>query len=162
MADIWEFAKEIEVQGKAFYEKMANDTAIEELAGAFHFLAGEEQRHYNIFDSLQKGIPAPDAKAGQIGDVKSAFEKLSKSFEKHEVIEDSESAYEKARSLEEKSIEYYQEVLSKVSDPAQKAAVETILAQEKKHAEIVDSLKEFVKRPKRWLENAEWYHLDRY
>ncbi len=163
MIDVWEFAKQVEVEGKQYYEKLAEDSAIGEIAGVFSFLASEEQHHWEIFDSMSKGMKAPELKdSDAVGDAKAAFEKLSKQFDMPEVIEDSETVYSKALDLEHKSIDLYQNALSKAETSEQKAAIEYIIQQEKKHARIVEAIMEFVRRPKEWLEDAEWYHLDKY
>ncbi|MFP4417857.1 MAG: ferritin family protein [Chitinivibrionales bacterium] len=163
MIDVWEFAKQIEVEGKKYYEKLAQDSAIGELSGVFSFLASEEQHHWEIFDSMQNGLKTPELKQSDaIGDAKSAFEKLSRQFDMPEVIEDPETVYSKALDLEHKSIDLYQDALPKAETDEQKAAIEFIIQQEKKHARIVEAIMEFVRRPKEWLEDAEWYHLDKY
>lgn len=163
MADVWEFAKDIEVSGKEYYEKLADESAIEELSGVFTFLAGEEQRHYEIFDAMEKGLPAPELKhSGALQNAKDAFNSLASSLQVSEVIEDSESAYQKALGFEQKSIDLYQKALVDAKDDQQKAALEFIINQEKKHYRIVEAMMEFVRRPKEWLENAEWNHLDAY
>ncbi len=163
MADVWEFAKEIEVTGKAYYEKLADESAIEELSGVFSFLAGEEQRHYDIFTNMEKGLPTPELKHSEaLKSAKDAFSNLAASFQVPEVIEDSESAYQKALDLEKKSIDLYENALREAKTDQQKTALEFIIEQEKKHARIVGAMMEFVRRPKEWLENAEWNHLDQY
>ena len=55
--DAWELAKSIEKEGKEYYLKLAKESPEPSLAGVFNFLAKEEQRHYDIFDAMQRKAP---------------------------------------------------------------------------------------------------------
>ena len=37
-----------------------------------------------------------------------------------------------------------------------------IFKEEQRHAKVLESVIEFVSSPEKWLENAEWYHLEEY
>ncbi|MBD3392936.1 MAG: hypothetical protein GF418_12595 [Chitinivibrionales bacterium] len=162
MSDMWEFAKGFEKEGKEYYERLAKESSIEELSGVFSILAAEEQRHYDLFDKLQKGQQAEAENSGALGSAKEAFARLSKDNDMPEVIEDAESVYRKALTLENSSIKFYEEALVKLEDAEQKSIVTDVLDQERSHARIISGMIEFIGRPKEWLENAEWHHLDEY
>jgi hypothetical protein len=49
-----------------------------------------------------------------------------------------------------------------VDDGAGRETVEAVLPQERKYLRGVEGTVEFVRRPKEWLENAEFHHLDKY
>jgi rubrerythrin len=75
---------------------------------------------------------------------------------------DYEAAYRDAYDFEQESIRLYSTALEKSSDQKEQQQLTRIIDEEKKHAQLMDSLCEFVKKPKEWLENAEWHHLDEY
>ncbi len=67
--------------------------------------------------------------------------------------------YNKALDVEQKSINYYNKISDKGTED-QKGVVEKILAEEKKHYKIIGNIIDFVSRPRQWLDDAEWYHLE--
>ena len=73
-------------------------------------------------------------------------------------------AYEKALTLENKSIELYAGALKDALLKEESAVVllRAIIDQEKKHARLIASLLEFQRNPGEWLENAEWRHLEEF
>lgn len=163
MSDVWETAKQMELESKTLYEKLYADTANKEIAGVFGRLAREEEKHYQLFSSLQQKMPVEASQESNIvADVKAVFQELTGHFDEKEVIEDAESVYGKALGLEEKSASFYGDLLEKVDDPKEKEAVELIVTEEKRHAEILRGFLEFVRRPKRWLEDREFNHLEEY
>jgi rubrerythrin len=163
MGSVWEAAKEIEQKGYDYYEKLAAETSFDDLKGVFSKLSEEEQRHYNLFTSMENGMP-PEESAGPnvMTAAKDAFQRMAKAFKTPDDIGDTEQAYAHALEFEQASIDYYQEILSKTDDKLQAAAIGSILAEEKRHKRLIQGLVEFVRRPKEWLEDAEFYHLEEY
>ena len=161
--DILEVAQKMEQEGIAYYEKLASETPVSELKGVFAFLAEEEQRHLEIFQTLASKKPVNDVGDGTstTEQVKKIFEQLTTSFTLPEIVYDYEAAYRKALSMEEESVTYYSEQLSSIDDN-QKETLDFIISQEKGHVKLLESLIDFVSNPKVWLENSEWNHLDTY
>mgnify|MGYP006296682309 CR=1 FL=1 len=161
--DMYEVAKGIEKEGMEFYTKLAEDAPLQEARGVFEFLAREEQRHYNIFSDMQQQKPPALAKEKNVlWYARESFDKIAKPFKEFEPMEDFETAYAKALELEKKSIDYYTQILEKAQSPQDKEVLTFILGQEKQHAALMENLLEFTRRPKLWLENAEWNHLEKY
>jgi len=159
MTDIWEAAKKIEQEGKRFYEALARDASRAELAGVFTLLAGEEQRHYDTFVRLQKGAGADAAAPSDIvPQVIETLRKLTADFVNGVKAGDTEAAYRKALSLERRSVEHYEGMLAGQSGAAQ-GALKAIIAEEKRHEAIIDSLIRLVRRPREWVESAEFARL---
>lgn len=162
------FAKQIELQGKDHYSKLAKDIPVPEISGIFRFLADEEQRHYDIFDAWQKNALLPHIVNAQIL-VKSqkAFQKLWEQFREAGLpAMDYYDAYEKALAFENKSAALYESQLSaieiSVATDGQRTVLKNIIHQERAHALFITCLMEFNRSPGEWLENAEWYHLDEF
>lgn len=162
-SNIWETAKEMELQGKTFYEEQAAFTPLKELRGTFARLAVEEQKHYELFDKLSKEQSVePLSDPDTLGNAKEVFKSLRSSFDVAAVQEDAVTAYGKALKMEEGAIAYYSDAMSKVSTDNQKAALAAIIEEEKKHVRLMEAISEFVRRPKEWLENAEFTQIDAY
>ncbi|MBN1309755.1 MAG: ferritin family protein [Chitinispirillaceae bacterium] len=160
------FSKEIERKGLEYYNKLADATQIREIAGIFRYLAREEKRHYEIFESWEKeGVLPPVENSGISKHATTAFEVLSEHFKTAGVPAINHGdAYEKALEFENKSIRFYTEALNgiEVSDESQRAILESIIDQEKTHARLITSLMEFQRHPGEWLENVEWRHAEKY
>ena len=70
--------------------------------------------------------------------------------------------YRKARELEKQSMDFYKQKAQEENNPEHQALFEQLAKEERKHFFIMDNLVEFMAKPERWLEFAEWYHLDEY
>ncbi|MBN1578211.1 MAG: ferritin family protein [Chitinispirillaceae bacterium] len=167
MATVWQLAKSIEVEGKKMYEELARDAPKREIAGVFSALAGEEQRHYELFDKLEKRKPI---EAGDHGSVSVDIPKMVDAIRIVLLIDepaltamnDAETTYKKALVLENSSIILFNKIMKELTDEHQIRIVKVIIDEEKCHIEVIRRLIDFVHRPKEWLENAEVYHYDEY
>lgn len=161
--DVLKIAQEMELKGKAYYEKMADETPVAELKGVFSFLAGEEQYHFNLFKALDDRGNVPEAAGTETLDtrVKDAFSRITSSFTLPDAVYDYQAIYGKALQMETDTVSYYSEMLDTVT-PDQRGTLEFIISQEKSHARLLEALIEFVNSPKTWIENSEWHHLDAY
>lgn len=160
------FAKEIERKGFEHYTRLADATQVREIAGIFRYLAREEKRHLEIFESWERGRALPPIENSGISKhATKAFEILSEHFKTAGVPAiNHDDAYKKALEFENKSIRFYTEALSgnEVSDESQRTILESIINQEKTHARLITSLMEFQRHSGEWLENAEWHHSEEY
>ena len=166
--DILGFAKKIEKEGYEHYRELAKTVKSKELAGIFKFLADEEEKHYRLFDAFQgtQYGPISEEKDRNNEDIikkaKAVFKSLSKDINNIAPEDASEDVYKKAISLEKNSISFYQDALKEDANFAQRKTIEIILDEEIKHLETLKNISDFMKGPKEWVENAEWYHLDEY
>jgi rubrerythrin len=161
--DILQNSIALEQQGRDYYLELAQKTPLPTLAGIFKFLAGEEQTHYEQFFALTKKVrPDPLPSSSALENAQQVFSKMSAVFSAKEPLEDYVDAYKKAVDFEQKSIDYYQTALAQKLENDQCAVFTYIVKQERAHLALMENLVEFVRRPKEWLENAEWNHLDEY
>lgn len=163
MGDIWEIAKQMELEGKEYYTTLAENVEWDEVRGVLLFLAGQEEDHFKLFDFLQEG-QTPSIKQAQDAYTvaKEAFKKITPDFQHPESSAHAASAYRKAVIMEQKTIDYYTEILAQTKDFAQKDIIKTIINEEVKHRVLMEAMSEFVNKPIEWLENAEFNHLEEY
>ena len=162
MADVFAIAKTIETEGRDHYRALAASTDNREIAGVFRYLADEEEKHYRLFDRMQKKLPAePFDPSDVLQKAKAAFQSMSAAVQTAGTG-DAESAYRKALAFEQKSVDFYEKVLKDESAADQAGTIALVLGEERKHVRLVEALVDFVRRPKEWLENAEFNHLDEY
>lgn len=163
--DFLELAKKIEKQGMEQYALMARTLEVKGLNGIFAYMAEQEKRHYELFDSWQRKEPARPRLPEEtvLVKAKEAFEKLAKHFIGADFVApvNYEQAYKQALQFENNSIELYSETLSKLDDGQQSVLV-SIIKEEKAHARFITDLMEFLRHPGEWLENAEWHHSEEY
>ena len=161
--EILTLAQSMELEGKAYYERLAAETEVPALKGVFTFLADQERMHYELFKAIERGQPSTHVEDDTMlgSKVKEFFGALDASFSMPEVIYDYQAAYGKALQMEKESVKLYTDLAVGVSDEG-KRTVEFIIAQEEAHVRLIESLVEFVGNPKTWLENAEWRNIDAY
>jgi len=163
--DFLDFAKNIEKQGKEQYLTLANSMQEKELSGIFKFMAAEEERHWEVFDGWQKKIHTPETAVELVlGKNSDAFKSIAGHFIGEQYIApiNYEQAYDKALQFENQSIALYESGLSNTTDEEWKPVLTMIIEQEKAHADFLVSLKNFLRHPGEWLENAEWRHAEEY
>jgi rubrerythrin len=158
--DALELAKSIEKEGMEYYLKLARESPEASLAGVFNFLAKEEQRHYDIFDAMQRRAPVQTEPGTASAEAKKMFAGLSSHFTLPEMFYDYTAAYMRALEMEKKSISLYDGMLAKASSQDERRVISFLLLEEQKHEHLMEHLIEFVNKPNVFLETAEFNHLD--
>jgi rubrerythrin len=158
--DVLELAKNIEKEGREYYLKLAKESPETSLAGVFNFLANEEQRHYDIFDALQRKAPVSTEPGTASAEAKKMFAGLSSHFALPEMFYDYTAAYMRALEMEKKSIALYDGMLAKASSAEDKRILSFLILEEQKHEHLMEHLIEFVNKPNVFLETAEFNHLE--
>jgi rubrerythrin len=167
MSTIWDVAKKMELEGKKMYESLATKAPGQGLAGVFAALALEEQRHWDLFDSLEKSMPAGSfATSPALIDIDGVFQEIRDEFNNDDTglkaLTNAETLYNKALVLEKKSVAEYTKLRDSTDDEFQQGIVGMIIDEEERHVELIEGLIDFVSRPQEWLEDAEIHHGDDY
>jgi rubrerythrin len=164
--DIYQFAKQMEVDGEKYYRTLADQSDSAGLKKIFLMLAGEEVKHYKLIDLMSQGSNQPELAETEILDkVRNVFAEMRDS-EPHPRIDSTAAtqSYRKARDIEEESNRFYLEQANRVENALQAEIFLRLAKEEEKHLRIMQNIVEFVSRPEpgNWLENAEWHHLENY
>ena len=159
--NIFDIAIEIEISGEQFYRGLGENSSTPGMRSIFSMLADEETNHREIFEKMKQGSEigmVPDT------DINSKVDSIFRRMKKEDILseKDQVEVYGKALGLEQKSIEYYTELLNSISDEDSKNAVRKIIKEEKKHERLIDYIIEHVSRPETWVEDAEFYLQDEY
>ncbi len=154
-----ELAKSIEKEGKEYYLKLSKESPDPSLAGVFKFLAQEEQRHFELFDALQKKSPVRTEPGAAVLEAKKMFAGLSSHFALPEMFYDYTAAYMRALEMENKSIALYDGMLAKAASMDEKRVLSFLVLEEQKHKHLMEHLIEFVNKPNVYLETSEFNHL---
>ncbi len=161
MMNIFIYAMQMEKDGEDFYYQLTQQTANKGLRTILEMLAAEEAKHYKAIEKMKSARPdLPETKV--LSDAKNVFAQIKESNESFDFDLGQIELYKKAQELEQKSMDFYSEKAHEVEEEYQKEIFLRLAAEEKKHYFLLENIIECVSRPKMWLENAEFCHLDEY
>jgi len=159
--NIFEFAMQMELDGKAFYENLAARTSDLELKKVLVMLAEEEQKHYNIFSKLRSGEGAEALKkvsthSDTLKAVKNIFVGLSNNAEHAEFTQDERSIWVEALKIEEKSETFYRESAEKEQDTSTRNLLTMVANEERNHIYLIDSVLTYMKFPDTFSDTSQF------
>jgi rubrerythrin len=163
--NVFEFAMQMETDGKAYYEENAARVDDPGLKKILMELADDEQKHYNLFKALRDGADASYEATGEtkiLTSVKNVFQTMKDKNQTFAFADEAKKIWAEAQLVEKKSEEFYREKAKEVGDDNQKNILNKIADEEHKHWVTLESVIQFLKRPEQWLEDAEWNHIEDY
>lgn len=161
--NVFDYAMKMELDGKAFYEKLARETNVDGLTTIFNRLAEDEQKHYEIFLALKSQTQATAMEETTVLDEsKNVFEKLVAEKEALGPVTGDLEGYRFAMKLEADSFRLYEDAAAKEQNADVKALLLKIAAEEQKHFEIVQNIYDFVNAPNQYLAWGEFSNLDEF
>jgi rubrerythrin len=163
--NVFEFAMQMEQDGRAFYLEHAEKVAHPALRQILLQLADDELKHYNIFKAMKEGTSAgyDDAKKTTIlSTVKNVFETLKAENADFAFPPDAQAIWEEASEVERKAEQFYRLKAEEVEDDNQRYVLGRIADEEHRHWVTMQNVIRFLDRPQHWLEDAEWSNLEDY
>jgi len=160
--DIFKFAMEKEQFSEDYYRRLADKTRDPGLKHIFTMLANEETKHYRIIQKMQSEVVTEVTQTPVLRNAREVFEKMRESAGTINLDAGEVALYQKARDIEQQSIDFYLEKAGSVDVPSQKTLFKKLAAEEQKHFRLLDAICTFVARPQWFLENAEMYRFDDY
>jgi rubrerythrin len=159
--DIFEYAMQMEQDGKDYYLKIAEKTSHKGLKAIFEMLANDEVKHYNTLKEMKEEIPGM-AETQVLGEAKNIFIKMKENLGEADLQFSEMEVYKHAQELEEKTKNFYLAKSLEVEDEGVKNLFKMLAEEESKHYFLLENIILFVTKPRTWLENAEYYQLDEY
>ena len=160
--NIFEFALQMEMDGKQFYLDLIEKTNDPGLRQILTMMVADEVKHYEIITQMKDNAKLGMARTMISADAKNIFAQMQERKELIDLDTPQKDLYKHAQLLEKKSQEYYQQKAGEVSDPEQKKLFQQMAVEEEKHYFLLDDIYELLLRPEIWLENAEFNHLEEY
>jgi rubrerythrin len=159
--DVLGYAMNLEKEGEEYYRELAESCENEGVKKILIWLAEEEVKHYNIFKAMKTSVPQME-QADILDRAESVFRQMKKegSFEPIPPLQI--NAYRKALELEKKTYDYYMEQSQHAMNQEQKEIFLKVAGEEDQHYRLVESIIEFISAPERYLDYAEFYHIDTY
>lgn len=161
--NIYEYAMKMELDGKAFYEKLAAETESEGLRKIFSELADDEQKHYDIFRQLkEKEAVNSMVDSTALEGARSLFADLQVNKSEQRLLKSNLDAYQYAMKAEKDSAELYQDAADKENDEGIKQLLQKMAVEERKHLHILENIFDFVNAPTQSLVWAEFSNLNEF
>ncbi len=159
--DIFDFALQMEKDGRKFYQDAAARCGDKGLQAVFNLLADAEQEHYDLLKSMKKGTAPTTTLTDVLDGTKNLFQQMAERGHALDPKATQTDLYKKGLEIENRSRAFYEEKAGEVKGKDQAALLRTLAAEEGRHADILTNIIEFVSRPRQYLENAEWSGLGR-
>lgn len=145
--NIFDFAIKMEVDGEAFYQKLAEESHDPRLKKIFLRLSQDEQKHRDVFLNLKEaGEEIIMASTTLLDDAKTIFDSFVLSGESF-IPKTDLGAYKLALDMETKSNKFYGEAAASENDPETKKLLLKIAEEEHKHYMVLENLYDFALAP---------------
>jgi len=159
--NIYDFAMQMEQDQESLYRKLAARTAAPGVQRILNMLADDEAKHYQIVRQLKANAPAPEMTSTEIlSGAKTIFAQMQGQAFDLEGLQ--VEVYQQAQSLEQQSRDFYRNKASEAQDPSHRELLLKLADEEQRHYFLLDHMIEFVNRPRTWIEDAEFNHLEAY
>jgi len=161
--NIFEFAMKMEEDGRAYYLDHAEKAENPALKRVLIEMANDELKHYKIFKAMMNHETAEymdDNKTTIIETVKTIFDELKENNKDYAAESDFRKVWEVALETEKKAESFYREKIDEVDDENNKRIVKKIADEEHNHWVAIENVIQFLDKPERWLEDAEWSNLE--
>ncbi len=157
--NIFDFAMKMESDGKALYEKLAEETSVAELKSIFTLLASAEDEHCKAIKAMKKETPAASAESKVLENARNVFQELLERKSSLDLLKEDPDGYRHALKFAIAGIKLYETMAAKETN-GETARIFTMLADdERKHLEILENIYDFVESPKDYLVWGEFSNL---
>lgn len=157
--NLLDFAMQMELDGKAYYEKLAAETSFAGLKNIFMSLAQDEQKHYDIIKEIKSGVDVTMAKTTVLDEAKNVFQTLMAQRSVVVSLKRDLDGYQHAMKIEADSVKFYEGMAKKEQNPGTARLLQKIADEEKKHFNIMENLYDFVLAPQNFLAWGEFSNL---
>ncbi len=157
--NIYNFAMNMELDGKAYYEKLAAETSVAALKNIFTGLAADEQKHFEIIQSFKSGAGIKMADSTVHENAKNLFEEIASDKSIVGSLKKSLDGYRHAMKIEADSVRLYEDMATKEDNPEAVQLLLRIANEEKKHFNIMNNLYDYVLAPQSFLAWGEFSNL---
>jgi|GEM_PF-1866069 len=156
---IHDYAMEREEAAKKHYEKLSECAKSTGIKKIFAALAEEEQKHFEFLKNAEK-IEGMQKKTDLLENAEKLLVSSVKNNDEFLCNSETLKAYQKAVEMENESIRIYEKALADTNDSVEKDLFRFLADQEIKHKYLVENIIEFVTKPDRTVENAEFARFE--
>jgi rubrerythrin len=157
--NIFDFAMQMEMDGKAHYEKLAGGTPIIGLRTIFTMLAADEQKHFDAIRAMKGGQSEAITGTTALDEAKNVFQGLMNDRTVLGGLKKDLDGYRYAMKIEADSVKLYEDMAKKENSADIVQLLLRIANEEKKHYNIMENLYDFVHAPENFLAWGEFSNL---
>jgi len=161
--NIFEFAMQMETDGREYYLEQAGKTAHPFLKKILLEMADDELKHYNIFKKLRDGHDAEFEEAKKttiVSSVKNVFQTMKDEGSEFSSDKNAMNIWAQAREVEKSAEKFYREKADETDNDSAKHILNRIADEEYMHWKTIDNVISYLDKPDQFLENAEWSDLE--
>jgi rubrerythrin len=159
LMNVFDFAMEMELDGKAHYEKLAAGAPIVGLKNIFIMLAADEQKHYETIQSMKAGSYGSMAGSTALEEAKNVFQGLKNDMTLLGGLHKDLDGYRYAMHVEADSVKLYEDMAKKENSAECVQLLLKIANEEKKHYNIMENFYDFMLAPQNFLAWGEFSNL---
>ncbi len=159
--DVLDFAMQMELDGKAHYERLEEMTPVAGLKKVFSILAADEEKHYEVMEELKKGIIVEMAASSALETAKNIFQSIRLEEGILADLKTKIDAYRYAIKIEADSISLYEGLLLKDSLNWNRSQVEQlvkVIEEEKNHYNVMENVHDLIATYENYLT---WREFDK-
>ncbi|WP_432405244.1 ferritin-like domain-containing protein [Wukongibacter sp. M2B1] len=143
--DIYEFAINMELDGKRYYEELMNRSQDEGFKKIFEMLAKDEDEHHRIINGMIEA-KEESIKSDTLKNANNIFAEMLSSDKKIDLTVPAIEAYRHAFNMEDKSIKLYEEHCQKTENERERIIFKRLAEEEKKHKLVMENILNFVNK----------------
>jgi rubrerythrin len=157
--NVFDFAMQMEMDGKAHYEKLAAGTPVAGLNKIFIMLAADEQKHFETIQAMKSGGLDSIAGSTALDEARNVFQELMNDGGSLGGLKKDLDGYRHAMKIEADSVKLYEDMAKKENRENIVQLLLKIANEEKKHYNIIENLYDFVLAPENFLAWGEFSNL---
>ncbi len=149
-----DFAMQMELDGKAYYERLENETPDAGLRKLFSVLAADEEKHYWTLQDLSSGVGREMGESIALEEAKSIFNAMRVEESVIAELREKKDIYLHAMQMEADSIRIYEDIAreeSKGGDALVVSVVNRIIEEEKKHYNSMENIHDYIAANERMI-----------
>ncbi len=150
------FALQMEIDGEQYYLNQAELNKGTSLHEAFLLLAEAEKKHADLLRNINVNSGSINNENLPDGEPTSLFFEKADYKRDAVVVPGQLEVYLVARDMEQKSINLYQGMLTETGDEQTRKLIKFLIVQEQDHFDFFDELIILLRKPRDWVEDAEF------
>jgi len=156
-------AIEMEELTQKYYLDLAEKCAANEgLKNILRKLAHDHEQHIDKFKQIAENVSSEFKIITAYDSTINFFRELQKDKGTFSCDIDQLNMYKKALELVGKKLVYYNKCEAELEGEKNQEILQQIIKEENQHRFILQNLIEMISRPMKWIENAEFHHMEKY
>ncbi len=148
-----EKARKLEIDGTAYYTKLAQMCSVPSGKRMFESFADDERRHLRIIEDVTKGLGIDESCFAMPREtMRTLFSEAAERLDETPVVgTDEKEAVQAAMEMETKSFRLYEDAAGRAEDDDTQALFERLASEENQHYEMLENTLEYLNSNGQWF-----------